>query len=202
VGALDLGGASTQIAFFVPDQDILANMFKLQIGGQKHWNVYVHSFLYFGANSALARLNQRMVAEAQAAGGGTATRASNPCYPSGYEEDLILNGTRFVIEGSRTNDFDECLASCLPLLRKVRRRVRGGRAKFILTTPVSAASLLSGHERVVRLCAQPPVLLCGRVPARPAPTRELRGLLWLRGLQGPVVLHRDAERQGVHGHAP
>lgn len=32
VGAIDLGGASTQIAFYVPQQDILADMFKLQIG--------------------------------------------------------------------------------------------------------------------------------------------------------------------------
>ncbi|CAM9903666.1 unnamed protein product, partial [Hapterophycus canaliculatus] len=34
VGTLDLGGASTQISFFKSDQDILANLFKLQIGGQ------------------------------------------------------------------------------------------------------------------------------------------------------------------------
>lgn len=58
VGALDLGGASTQIAFFVPNQDILANMFKLQLGGQKHWNVYVHSFLYYGINSSKGRQRQ------------------------------------------------------------------------------------------------------------------------------------------------
>ena len=54
-GSLDLGGASTQISFFKPDQDILANLFKLQIGDQKHWNVYGHSFLSFGRNSARDR---------------------------------------------------------------------------------------------------------------------------------------------------
>ncbi|KAG5177862.1 nucleoside phosphatase GDA1/CD39, partial [Tribonema minus] len=48
VGALDMGGASTQISFFRPDQDIMSNLFKLQIGSQKHWNVYTHSFLGFG----------------------------------------------------------------------------------------------------------------------------------------------------------
>ena len=37
---VDLGGASTQIAFFASDQDILEGLFKLQIGSQKHWNVY------------------------------------------------------------------------------------------------------------------------------------------------------------------
>lgn len=47
-GTLDLGGASTQIAFYLPSQDILEGLFKLQIGGQKEWNVYAKSFLQFG----------------------------------------------------------------------------------------------------------------------------------------------------------
>jgi len=38
-GALDLGGASTQIAFYEQNEDIMANLFKLQIGQGKHWNV-------------------------------------------------------------------------------------------------------------------------------------------------------------------
>jgi Golgi nucleoside diphosphatase len=38
-GTLDLGGSSSQIAFFVPSQDISEGLFKLQIGSQKHWNV-------------------------------------------------------------------------------------------------------------------------------------------------------------------
>jgi hypothetical protein len=57
VGSLDMGGASTQIAFFRPEQDILSNLYKLQIGMKKHYNVYVHSFLHFGHDSALERLN-------------------------------------------------------------------------------------------------------------------------------------------------
>lgn len=50
-----VGGSSTQIAFFAPDQDILDGLFKLQIGSQKHWNVYAKSFLEFGINSARNR---------------------------------------------------------------------------------------------------------------------------------------------------
>ncbi|CAN0437084.1 unnamed protein product, partial [Ectocarpus sp. 8 AP-2014] len=61
VGTLDLGGASTQISFFKSDQDILANLFKLQIGAEKHWNVYTHSFLQFGLNSARARMHTKVV---------------------------------------------------------------------------------------------------------------------------------------------
>jgi hypothetical protein len=59
IGALDMGGASTQIAFFRPEQDILANLFKLQIGMQKHYNIYVHSFLHFGHESAAGRLREQ-----------------------------------------------------------------------------------------------------------------------------------------------
>ena len=35
-GALDMGGASTQISFFVESQDIAANLFKLQVGKECH----------------------------------------------------------------------------------------------------------------------------------------------------------------------
>ena len=49
-GALDLGGGSTQISFFESSKDIMSNLFKLQIGQAKHWNVYAHSFLFYGMN--------------------------------------------------------------------------------------------------------------------------------------------------------
>lgn len=54
-GALDMGGASTQISFYEPDEDVVANLFKMQLGGSKHWNIYAHSFLYFGINLARER---------------------------------------------------------------------------------------------------------------------------------------------------
>ena len=61
-GALDLGGASTQITFYRPMQDILANMFKLQIGERRHWNLYTHSFLHFGRDTARSLQQQRVAA--------------------------------------------------------------------------------------------------------------------------------------------
>jgi hypothetical protein len=54
-GTLDLGGASTQISFFVPSQDISEGLFKLQIGSQRHWNIYAVSYLQFGIVSARLR---------------------------------------------------------------------------------------------------------------------------------------------------
>jgi Golgi nucleoside diphosphatase len=73
-GMLEMGGASTQIAFFENHGDVMADLFKLQLGGSRHWNVYTHSYLYFGINGAWSRLNARLH------GQGTTV---NPCLPIG-----------------------------------------------------------------------------------------------------------------------
>jgi len=83
-GALDLGGASTQISFFQPDEDVVANLFKMQVAS-KHWNVYAHSFLYFGANLARERMGARIVWETDlnnGVGTGESPTYINPCLPS------------------------------------------------------------------------------------------------------------------------
>jgi Golgi nucleoside diphosphatase len=117
VGALDLGGASTQIAFFVPNQDILANMFKLQLGGQKHWNVYVHSFLYYGINSARDRLEERLADDAVTAG---RKKTTTYCLPYGFDETIRDVGNEKVqISGEYGNNFDDCLTEVMPLLHQV-----------------------------------------------------------------------------------
>ncbi|KAL7568982.1 hypothetical protein ACA910_021274 [Epithemia clementina (nom. ined.)] len=89
-GALDLGGGSTQISFFEPTQDIMSNLFKLQIGQAKHWNVYAHSFLFYGMNEALHRHGARL-----AAGKSSRERIVNgvydPCMPKGSKVDIRTN---------------------------------------------------------------------------------------------------------------
>jgi Golgi nucleoside diphosphatase len=83
-GVLEMGGASTQIGFFEPNGDVMANLFKLQIGAAKHWNVYCHSFLYFGINGAFSRMNARLYMESH-----NATDLNgyvyNPCLPGGTD---------------------------------------------------------------------------------------------------------------------
>ncbi|GMI45306.1 hypothetical protein TrCOL_g13325 [Triparma columacea] len=90
-GALDMGGASTQISFYEPGEDIMSNLFKMQLGGSKHWNVYAHSFLYFGINSARERNSARIVHE-QDKGRPNHERLSgryyNPCFNGGYETNF------------------------------------------------------------------------------------------------------------------
>jgi hypothetical protein len=89
-GALDLGGGSTQISFYEPKEDIMSNLFKLQVGQAKHWNVYAHSFLFYGMNEAIHRFESRLVAEKN-----TQERlvdgVYNPCMPGGSEMEIRSN---------------------------------------------------------------------------------------------------------------
>ena len=41
IGMVEMGGASTQIGLYLDSGDVMANLFKLQIGAARHWNVYV-----------------------------------------------------------------------------------------------------------------------------------------------------------------
>ena len=78
---IEMGGASTQIGFFENNGDVMANLFKLQIGGARHWNVYVHSFLYFGVNGAWARLNADLYSRSGSSTNSSSAVVKNPCLP-------------------------------------------------------------------------------------------------------------------------
>ncbi|GKZ00882.1 hypothetical protein MPSEU_001039900 [Mayamaea pseudoterrestris] len=90
VGALDLGGASTQISFFEPEEDIMANLFKLQIGQAKHWNVYSHSYLYYGMNEAIHRYQARLVAD-KSSDERLIEGVHDPCLPGGATSQVRSN---------------------------------------------------------------------------------------------------------------
>lgn len=79
-GALDMGGGSTQISFFQPTEDIMSNLFKLQIGQAKHWNIYAHSFLFYGMNEALDRFHAQLAAN-QTREQRLIQGVTNPCLP-------------------------------------------------------------------------------------------------------------------------
>lgn len=127
---IEMGGASTQIGFFEPNGDVMANLFKLQIGGARHWNVYVHSFLYFGVSGAWSRLNAQLYR--YNLGNGTAI---NPCLPLNAEVNftswihatknmqLLPRSSPLSTEYSVTMknnkiDFDACSSISRKLLRK------------------------------------------------------------------------------------
>jgi Golgi nucleoside diphosphatase len=115
-GTLDLGGASSQIAFYVKNQDISENLFKLQIGGQKHWNVYTKSFLSFGHVSARRRHLQNIannVLEKRQSGAAETPFAMDYCFHAGYTEmvDGIPNATSGVKRGAHEKDYDSLIPS-------------------------------------------------------------------------------------------
>lgn len=89
-GALDLGGGSTQISFYESNEDIMSNLFKLQIGQAKHWNVYGHSYLYYGIEAALNRFQARLSAN-KSAEQRLVTGVFNPCLPGKTRVDFRSN---------------------------------------------------------------------------------------------------------------
>ncbi|GAB5580261.1 ectonucleoside triphosphate diphosphohydrolase 8 isoform X3 [Prionailurus iriomotensis] len=78
VGALDMGGASTQITF-VPGGPILdkSTQTTFRLYGSEH-SVYTHSYLCFGRDQMLSRLLAQLVQSSS----GPLVR--HPCYHSGY----------------------------------------------------------------------------------------------------------------------
>lgn len=82
----------------------MANLFKLQIGQSKHWNIYAHSFLYFGMNEARKRFQAKLVAS-EDANTRLVTGVHNPCLPGGSRQEVRLN-IHINESGEETFDYD------------------------------------------------------------------------------------------------
>uniref|UniRef100_A0A8C3SGA0 Ectonucleoside triphosphate diphosphohydrolase 2 n=1 Tax=Chelydra serpentina TaxID=8475 RepID=A0A8C3SGA0_CHESE len=82
LGAMDLGGASTQITFetqkLIEDPQ---NGVTLRLYGQTY-KVYTHSFLCYGRDQILRRMLSKV--------DGYKTSVSNPCWPKGYRRNFTL----------------------------------------------------------------------------------------------------------------
>lgn len=77
VGSMDLGGASTQIAFAVSDDLKGADYLPIRLYGYDY-NVYTHSFLCYGKNEAEKRVLDRIIRESP-----NPAYVENPCYLEG-----------------------------------------------------------------------------------------------------------------------
>ena len=137
-GMIEMGGASTQIGYYESNDDVMADLFKLQIGGARHWNVYCHSYLFFGINGGFDRLVARLYAQAEH---GT-TSLYNPCLPGhtrvNHSSWIHFNSTDStllprsdpgstlytvsLINDNDSGDFDSCNALVYLLLRKEANR--------------------------------------------------------------------------------
>ncbi|NXP55304.1 ENTP8 diphosphohydrolase, partial [Heliornis fulica] len=83
VGALDLGGASTQITFLpgTTMEDSSTRAF-LRLYGT-NYSIYTHSYLCYGQKQVLKRLIASLHQ-----GSPPAQQISHPCYPKGYRENI------------------------------------------------------------------------------------------------------------------
>lgn len=60
VGSMDLGGASTQIAFAVQERGNGPDYMQVKLYGY-HYSVYTHSFLCYGKNEAEKRVLDKVI---------------------------------------------------------------------------------------------------------------------------------------------
>ncbi|XP_061772216.1 ectonucleoside triphosphate diphosphohydrolase 3 isoform X2 [Nerophis ophidion] len=79
MGSMDLGGASTQIAFAAEDELMGPDYMHIKLYGY-NYNVYSHSFLCYGKNEAEKRILDKIIQ-----GSSNHVNITNPCYPVDYE---------------------------------------------------------------------------------------------------------------------
>uniref|UniRef100_A0A8C3QX58 Ectonucleoside triphosphate diphosphohydrolase 8 n=1 Tax=Cyanoderma ruficeps TaxID=181631 RepID=A0A8C3QX58_9PASS len=88
-GALDLGGASTQITF-MPEGSVLSQNEASEVTLYGYsYNMYTHSYLCYGQDEMLKRLAKELIVESS-----PSTRVHHPCYPKGYNETVSLSSFR------------------------------------------------------------------------------------------------------------
>ncbi|KAI4816849.1 hypothetical protein KUCAC02_009150 [Chaenocephalus aceratus] len=88
VGALDLGGASTQITFETKDKvEDEKDLKKLRLYGHDY-SLYTHSFLCYGRDEFLKRLMAHILKSQ-----GYPQSITHPCYPAGFNRTVKLNST-------------------------------------------------------------------------------------------------------------
>ncbi|KAK6455104.1 nucleoside diphosphatase [Scheffersomyces xylosifermentans] len=123
IGFMDMGGASTQIAF-VPSsaeerkkhQDDLSTVTLRNIDGStQQWNVFVETWLGFGANEARKRYLNHLISLALE-NPSNSGEISDPCLPKGADFRYSFNGKTYNING--VGNYEMCSKTIYPLLQK------------------------------------------------------------------------------------
>ncbi|WFD18971.1 apyrase [Malassezia caprae] len=111
-GFLDMGGASSQIAFEPSESDAQKDLFPVSLyrldGSIAQHHVFVTTFLGFGTNEARLRYLYALADQA------STTQVSDPCLPPG----LRLPGQEGLSDVVGTGSFAECLLHQQPLLNR------------------------------------------------------------------------------------
>lgn len=121
IGFMDMGGASTQIAF-VPSKDQiekhrddLSTVTLRNVNGKnQEWNVFVETWLGFGANQARNRYLDQLVSLSLI--NPNMADINDPCLPKGAELDYQHDGRMYNIKG--IGNYQVCLKTIYPLLLK------------------------------------------------------------------------------------
>lgn len=129
-GFMDMGGASTQISF-VPNSKAEISMHRDDIstlylrnvdGGLQEWDVFVSTWLGFGANEARKRYLKNLINLLPEKNNDNeeddfmTTKINDPCLPRGGKLDFLHMGQSYDIIGSGA--YEECLKTTYPLLLK------------------------------------------------------------------------------------
>lgn len=129
-GFMDMGGASTQISFvpysreeIVKHRDDISTVYLRNVGGGvQQWDVFVSTWLGFGANEARKRYLKNLINILPELNNSDDeddfnTKAVNdPCLPRGAKLDFLHLKHSYEIIGS--GDYESCLKTTYPLLLK------------------------------------------------------------------------------------
>lgn len=160
-GALDLGGASTQITIKPALPDILSDSFTVRLGAVLAEDLYTHSFLYFGQNELTTRVNQALLYQnwPAAPAGQAPSTVPSPCLYAGLNQSFTDPATGASTTLVGYGDMDAC---------------RNG----------PLASLI--NKRAVCLTVPRPRLDSLAAPAPPAPAGPAQHGRALRALPSPA----------------
>lgn len=123
IGFMDMGGASTQIAFMPSDKDDIekhrediSTLTLRNINGlTQEWNVFVETWLGFGANQARKRYLSQLV-EISRINADVGSHISDPCMPKDATIEFEYEDKTYDIKG--IGNYEMCIRTIYPLLLK------------------------------------------------------------------------------------
>lgn len=124
IGFMDMGGASTQIAF-VPSskeqitkhKEDLSTVTLRNINGETQtWDLFVATWLGFGANEARKRFLNQLINLAIVNGENWNSEINDPCLPKGASMEYNYENKKYLVKG--VGNYEMCIKTIYPLLMK------------------------------------------------------------------------------------
>jgi Golgi nucleoside diphosphatase len=157
-GALDLGGASTQVTFEPQSDSILASAFPLNLAKGMQHNLYAHSYLYYGNNEAAALVYNDVLAEEP-----TGETVQNPCFATGYSRYYNASSVMTALKPSRPG---ASAAKSRKAERPVTKRMHKAYGLVECSTPANLVPTTPSH-----LTCMSPLISHLHVSSRQSPSK-------------------------------